>query len=84
MFCVVLLKHDSGCWIALVGCLPCPTHCWNFPWLTHTSQQVGQNCKVSAAVGCGCLTQFLRQLSITLFARGSQRKVEGVNPWVAG
>lgn len=34
--------------------------------------------QVSAAVGCGCLTQFLRQLPITLFARGSQRKVEGV------
>ena len=55
--------------------------CFVFVLLKHDGMLVVAlvgNSKVSAAVGCGCFTQFLRQLSITLFARGSQRKVEGV------
>lgn len=70
-----------GCWIAFVG------NSMSYPLLEFprfTPQTGGANAKVSAAAGCGCLTQFLRQLSIALFARESQHKSKGLkDPWVS-
>ena len=70
-----------GCWIAFVG------NSTSYPLLEFprfTPQTGRANAKVSAAAGCGCLTQFLRQLSIALFARESQHKSKGLkDPWVS-